>query len=214
MKIGILGSGDVAKSLASGFLGRGDTVMLGTRDPTKLVDWLSEARGEAHAGSFPDAAEFGEIVVLATLGTATVSVLEAAGPASFGNKIVIDATNPLGHDGAAPHLTIGFDDSLGERVQRALPDARIVKAFNTAGNGTFVRPDVAGGPPTMFIAGDDDGAKRSVAEILHDFGWESADLGGIVASRYLEPMCMAWVAYGRTHGTWTHAFKLLDHSGT
>lgn len=180
---------------------------MGTREAARLAEWKVEHSG-AKVGSFADAAAFGEIVALATLGTATISAIELAGPQNFAGKLVIDATNPLRFDEGI-HLTIGFDDSLGERVQRALPEASVVKAFNTVGHQYFVDPAFAGGPPTMFIAGNDAGAKAEVEKILERFGWESADLGGIESSRYLEPMCVAWLAYGRRNGTWHHAFKLL-----
>ncbi|HZV76673.1 MAG TPA: NAD(P)-binding domain-containing protein [Candidatus Babeliales bacterium] len=209
MKIGILGSGDVAKSLARGFLSRRHEVMLGTRDAAKLAPWQKEQHAGAQVGSFAQTAAFGEIVALATLGTATISAIEQAGPQNFAGKVVIDTTNPLNFGGKTIQLAIGFDDSLGERVQRALPKARVVKAFNTVGNQYFVDPQFDGGPPTMFIAGNDDAAKTEIIEILQSFGWESADLGGIESSRYLEPMCMAWLAYGARSGTWHHAFKLL-----
>lgn len=208
MNVGIIGSGDVAKALAVGFLSRGHEVMLGTRDPAKLADWVS-ARDGAKAGSSSEAAAFGEIVLLATLGTATVDAVAQAGIDRFAGKIVIDATNPLRFDEKGPRLAVGFDDSLGERVQRTIPQARVVKAFNIVGSPYMIDPRFDGGPPTMFIGGDDDAAKQTVTEILRDFGWDVADLGGIEASRYLEPMCMAWVAYGARAGTWHHAFKLL-----
>ena len=207
MNVGILGSGDVAKALGAGFLSRGHAVMLGTRDPGKLADWQKD--NAARAGSFEDAAKFGEIVVLATLGTATLAAIDLAGVSNFDGKVVVDATNPLRQGDAGPQLSVGFDDSLGEQVQRKLPRAHVVKAFNTVGSPYMVDPKFDGGPPTMFFAGNDDGAKSRVAAILHDFGWDVADLGGIEASRYLEPMCMAWVVYGLRTGAWHHAFKLL-----
>jgi 8-hydroxy-5-deazaflavin:NADPH oxidoreductase len=139
MKIGILGSGDVGQALGAGFLSRGDAVMLGTRDPSKLADW-QEAHSGAAVGSFKDAATFGEVVVFATLGSAFESVVQAAARDSFDGKVVIDATNPLRVDDAGPHLSIGFSDSLGEQVQRGLPKARVVKAFNTVGAPYMVRP--------------------------------------------------------------------------
>jgi 8-hydroxy-5-deazaflavin:NADPH oxidoreductase len=208
MKVGILGSGDVAKSLAHGFLSRGHEVMLGTRDASKLADWQKQ-NFNGRTGSFSDAASFGEIVALATFGMATESAIEQAGTGSFDGKVVIDATNPLSFDEKGPHLSVVGDDSLGERVQRKLPNARVVKAFNTVGNQHFVDPRFEGGPPSMFVAGDDDAAKGAVAKILESFGWESVDLGGIESSRYLEAMCMAWVIYGVRTGTFHHAFKLL-----
>jgi 8-hydroxy-5-deazaflavin:NADPH oxidoreductase len=208
MKVGILGSGDVAKSLAKGFLARGNDVMLGTREASKLADWQREHAG-ARVASFAETADFGEIDVLATFGMATVSALEQAGPQKFAGKVVIDATNPLSFDDKGVHLAISGDDSLGERVQKALPNARVVKAFNTVGHQYFVDPRFAGGPPSMFIAGNDAAAKDEVAKIVRSFGWESVDLGSIESSRYLEAMCVAWLLYGARTGTWHHAFKLL-----
>jgi 8-hydroxy-5-deazaflavin:NADPH oxidoreductase len=209
MNVGILGSGDVAKALAAGFLQRGDTVMLGTREPEKLAQWKASAGSRASVGSTAQTSEFGEMLVLATHGMSTLEVIEAAGEGAFADKVVIDATNPIREGDEGPYLAIGLDDSLGERIQNAIRRAKVVKAFNTVGSPEMVNPKFAGGPPTMFIAGDDDAAKAEVTGILRDFGWETADLGGIAASRYLEPMCFAWIAYGmRNHG-WHHAFKLL-----
>jgi predicted dinucleotide-binding enzyme len=208
MKVGILGSGDVAKSLGTGFLSRGHGVMLGTRNPAKLAEWQRQ-HDAASVGSFADAAAFGDLLVLATHGTATVSAIESAGKANFDGKVVIDAANPLDFDDRGPHLAVGFSDSLGEQVQRAVPSARVVKAFNTVGHQLMVDPAFAGGPPSMFVAGNDDAAKSTVGDVARSFGWDVVDLGGIEASRYLEPMCMAWLAYGFRSGTWNHAFKLL-----
>jgi predicted dinucleotide-binding enzyme len=209
-KIGILGSGDVGKALARGFLGLGQDVMIGSRDPEKLREWAVDAGEHAFAGTFEEAARFGEqMVVLATLGTATESAIDLAGIGNFNGKIVIDTTNPLDFSSGGPKLSVGFDDSLGERVQRRLPHAKVVKAFNTVGNAFMVKPDFPNGPPTMFIAGDDEESKRHVALICRDFGWDISDLGGIESSRYLEPMCMAWVLHGIRSQSWSHAFKLL-----
>ena len=210
MKVGILGSGDVARALGSGFVEHGHEAKLGSRSPEKLDRWAAEAGDGATVGSFSEAAAFGELVVIACLGSAVDDVLELAGPAAFAGKVVIDATNPLRfRDDGPPELFVGFDDSLGERVQRRLPEAKVVKAFNIVGNAHMVDPDLPGGPPTMFIGGDDDDAKATVAAILEDFGWEVSDLGGIDASRVLEPMCIAWVRHGMTAGSWDIAFKML-----
>jgi len=206
MNIGILGSGEVAKSLAAGFIGRGDAVMLGTRDPDKLAADVQEG---VRVGSFAQAAQFDEVVVVATNGTAVEDALELAGADNFNSKVVIDVTNPLDSSTGKLRLTWGFDDSNGERVQQALPAAKVVKAFNTVGHALFVHPDLPGGPPSMFVAGDDDGAKQTVAKILADFGWECIDAGDIESSRYLEPMCVLWIDYGLRTQNWTHAFKLL-----
>ena len=210
MNIGILGSGEVAQSLAAGFLARGHAVKLGTRDDGKLADWKAGAGDRASVGSFADAARFGELVVLATLGTATVDIVTAAGAEAFAGKTVIDATNPLRYDRGAPELAFGgFDDSLGERVQSALPNAHVVKAFNTVGASLMVDPKLRNGPPLMFLAGNDAGAKKVAAEIVRSFGWDVDDLGGIEQSRLLEALCMVWVRHGLVRGTWEHAFAFL-----
>ena len=207
MKVGIVGSGDVAQTLGSGFIKHGHEVMLGTRDPQKLSEWKAGAGSKASVGSFGDAAAFGEIVVVATHGASTVELLRAIDQKSFAGKTVIDATNPIVADADGFRMFVGFTDSLGEQVQRALPSARVVKAFNTVGAELMVDPSFEGGPADMFIAGNDDGAKARVAEIVKSFGWNVADMGGIEAARYLEPMCMTWVLYGRRTNTWNHAFR-------
>jgi predicted dinucleotide-binding enzyme len=209
MKIGILGSGDVAKTLGVGFLSRGHDVMLGTRDAGKLAEWKGEHGDRARVGSFAEAAVYGEVIVIATFGSASAEVIAQAGPASFANKTVMDATNPLRFDDKGPHLTVGFDDSLGEQIQRAIPNAHVVKVYNTVGAHHMVDPSFPGGPPDMFIAGNDDGAKAQVTTFVTGFGWNVIDLGGIESSRYLEPLCLVWVLHGIRSNSWNHAFKLL-----
>ena len=132
-------------------------------------------------------------------------------PSNFKGKVVIDAMNPLDFSsGFPPKLSISGEDSLGERVQRALPDAKVVKAFNTIGNPYFVDPSFSQGKPTMLIAGDDEGAKRTVGDVLADFGWpDVVDIGGIEGSRELEAICIVWVKVGGTRGAWDHGFALL-----
>lgn len=213
MKVGILGSGDVARALGSGFATLGYEVRLGTRHPElpALVDWVKGAHGKGSVGSFADAARFGELVAVATLGVATPEAVRAAGVASFEEKVVIDATNPLAFaENAPPSLAFGFNDSAGERLQRQLPRARVVKAFNTIGNSSFFRPSFPGGPPDMFICGNDDAAKQSVTTLLHEFGWPSViDTGGIEGSRELESLCILWVKSALRLGNWNIGFKLL-----
>ncbi|HKO55270.1 MAG TPA: NAD(P)-binding domain-containing protein [Thermoanaerobaculia bacterium] len=208
--IGILGSGDVGKALARGFLGLGHDVRIGSREPEKLREWVAAAGGRASAGTFAEAAEFGDVLVLATLGTGTESAIDLAGEANFDGKVVIDATNPLDFSaGMPPRLFVGLNDSLGERVQRKVPKARVVKAFNTVGNALMINPDLPGGPPDMFIAGNDEDAKKIVSQICTHFGWGVVDIGGIEGSRHLEPMCVVWVLHGVRTGGWSHAFKFL-----
>jgi len=209
VKVGILGSGDVGKALARGFAGLGHQVKIGSRSPQKLTDFLKDTAGVS-SGSFEETARFGDVLALATLGAGTEEAIGLAGPKNFDGKVVIDATNPLDFSGGMPpKLFVGHTDSLGERVQRWLPGARVVKAFNTAGNAFFVKPDFPGGPPDMFIGGNDAAAKKIVSQICEHWGWGVIDLGGIEASRYLEPMCMVWVLHGAVSGSWTHAFKML-----
>jgi 8-hydroxy-5-deazaflavin:NADPH oxidoreductase len=210
MKIGILGTGDVGKSLGNGFLATGHQVMMGSRDANneKAVAWAKE-KG-ASTGTFADAAKFGDIVVLALLWSGTENALRLAGPGNVAGKVVIDATNPLNFPPNAPmELAVGHTDSGGEQVQRWLPSARVVKAFNTVGQAHMYQPQFAGGPPDMFICGNDAGAKQTVTEILKTFGWPAIDIGGIEGSRVLEPLCILWIGHGMRTGTWHHAFKLL-----
>ena len=211
MKIGVLGSGDVAKVLASGFLKHGHAVMVGTRDSAKLAKWVSENRS-GRVGSFSETAAFGEVVVLAVKGTASADALRAAGAANLAGKPVIDATNPIADappsNGVLKFFT-SLDESLAERLQREFPDAKLVKAFNSVGSSRMVNPQFAGGRPSMFICGNDEGAKKTVGGMLDQFGWETADMGRIEAARAIEPLCMLWCIPGFLRNEWTHAFKLL-----
>jgi 8-hydroxy-5-deazaflavin:NADPH oxidoreductase len=212
-RVGVLGSGEVARRLAAGFCSRGHDVMIGSRDPGKpeLREWLSGAGAGIAAGTFARAAAHGELLVLAVLGNAAEEAIADAGRENFSGKVVIDAMNPLDFSGGfPPKLSITGEDSLGERVQRALPDAKVVKAFNTIGNQYFVDPSFSEGQPTMLIAGEDEEAKRTVGDVLADFGWhDSVDIGGIEGSRELEAICIAWVKIGGARGSWDHGFKLL-----
>lgn len=211
MKIGILGSGAVAKSLAGGFIRHGHQAVLGTRDVGKLADWVTQHQG-ARAGSFADAAKFGEVVVLAVKGTVALDALNAAGAANLAGKTVIDATNPIADEPSTNGVLSFFtnlDDSLMERLQRTIPGAHFVKAFNSVGNALMINPQLKGGKPTMFICGNDDAAKQTVRGILDQFGWETADMGKAEAARAIEPLCMLWCIPGFIRNEWSHAFKLL-----
>jgi predicted dinucleotide-binding enzyme len=209
VKVGILGSGDVGKSFAKAFGALGHDVVIGSRSPEKLSDFVGGEGDRVTSGTFEDAARSGDLIVLATHGMATEEAISMAGKQNFDHKVVIDATNPLDFSGGTPRLAVGHTDSLGEQIQRFIPNARVVKAFNTVGNPLFFKPDLPGGPPDMFIGGNDADAKKLVSQVCEAFGWGVVDLGGIEASRYLEPMCMAWVVHGVISGTWLHAFKLL-----
>jgi 8-hydroxy-5-deazaflavin:NADPH oxidoreductase len=211
MKIGILGSGDVAKTLAGGFLKHGHEVMMGTRDTAKLAEWKTK-NAAATGGSFDQAAAFADIVVLAVKGSAAHEALTLVSATALAGKTVIDATNPIGDtpptNGVINYFT-DANDSLMERLQRAFPAANFVKAFNSVGNPFMVNPHFAGGPPTMFICGNNDAAKAQVTHILTQFGWESEDMGKVESARPIEALCILWCAPGFNRGQWTHAFKFL-----
>ena len=211
MNVGIIGAGEVARVLASGFLEHGHEAMLGTRDPAKLADWAT-ANPRGRVGSMSAAASFGEVVVLAVKGAAAADALRAAGAVNLAGKPVIDVTNPIAEGPVANGVLRFFtslDDSLMERLQREFGDARFVKAFNSVGSGRMVNPQFAGGKPTMFICGNDAGARKTVAGILDQFGWESADMGTAEAARAIEPLCILWCIPGFLRNEWSHAFKLL-----
>ena len=211
MKIGVLGSGIVAQTLAAGFLKHGHEVMVGTRDKAKLADW-GRANPKARLGTSGEAAAFAELVVLAVKGLASAEALRAAGSGNLSGKIVIDATNPIADapptNGVLKFFT-NLDESLMERLQKEFPSARFVKAFSSVGNGQFVNPQFPGTRPTMFICGNDDAAKKTVSQILDQFGWETGDMGKVEAARAIEPLCMLWCIPAFLRNESTHAFKLL-----
>ncbi len=211
MRVGVLGTGDVGQVLGAAFATLGHEVRMGSRTPDneKARAWVARVGHRASAGTFAEAAAFGELIVLATLWEGTEHALQLAGPESFAGKVMIDATNPLDFSGGMPRLAVGHTDSGGERIQGWIPDARVVKAYNTIGNAHMFHPDFPGGPPDMFICGNDDAAKETVRGINTEFGFETVDIGGIEAARYLEPLAMVWIAYAIRTGTWNHAFKLL-----
>lgn len=209
-RVGVLGSGQVAQILAAGFKKHGHEVMIGSREAAKLDDFA--AKNAIAAGDFAAAAAFGEIVVLSVKGTAALPAVALAGDANLAGKIVIDTTNPIADEppqnGILRYFT-GPNDSLMERLQAAHPAVRFVKAWSSVGNAFFVDPVFPGGPPTMFICGNDAAAKAEVTGILQAFGWGAADIGGVEGARAIEPLCQLWCAPGFLRNEWTHAFKLL-----
>ncbi len=211
MKIGIIGSGTVATTLAQGFVKHGHSVMLGSRDPEKLGEF-NKANPAAKAGSVSETASFGDVLVLAVKGSAAEEALELAGAANIGGKTVIDATNPIAEsppeNGVLKFFT-NLDMSLMERLQAKFPRARFVKAFNSVGAAVMVNPQFAGGRPTMFIAGNDPRAKAETSQILETFGWDVEDLGGAEAARAIEPLCILWCIPGFLKNDWFHAFRIL-----
>ncbi|CAN5615392.1 NAD(P)-binding domain-containing protein [soil metagenome] len=213
MKTGIIGSGIVGRVLASAFLKEGNEVMLGTRNTAKedVVKWKNENPG-GKVGTFEEAASFGELIILATKGTVAEDAVRMAGPANFTGKTVIDTTNPIA---AAPPVNdvlqyfTSPNQSLMESLQLLIPEAHLVKAFNSVGNGQMYKPNYNGIVPTMFICGNNEPAKKTVTSILTIFGWDTEDLGKIEAARAIEPLAMLWCIPGMLNNQWTHAFKLL-----
>jgi predicted dinucleotide-binding enzyme len=213
MKIGIVGSGDVARALGKGFVDLGHSVMLGTRYPDKkeLGSWKKHAGKKGSVGSTTEAADFGDTVVLAIAWHAAENVLAQIRPESAG-KIVIDVTNPLQfNDDEPPSLTIGHTISGGELVQQSLPDSHVVKTLNIVGHANMVQPKYKEGTPTMFICGNNESAKKHTEDLLVELGWKDiVDIGDIEKSRLLEPLCLLWVEYGVARDTWDHAISILQ----
>jgi 8-hydroxy-5-deazaflavin:NADPH oxidoreductase len=211
MKVGILGSGDVGRTLAAGFLKHDYDVAIGTRDPAKLAAWGRE-HPRARIVSFAEAAQFGDLVVLAVKGAAAAEVVSSAGSRALAGKTVIDTSNPIA-ESPPQHGVLKFftslEESLMDRLQKRFADVRFVKAFNSVGATRMVDPEFASGKPTMFICGNDAAAKQTVTRILGQFGWDTADMGGVEAARAIEPLCMLWCIPGFLHNQWTHAFSLL-----
>ena len=211
-KVGIVGSGIVGQTLANGFVKHGYDVTIGTNTASKREELRSKTNGNVKIGSFEDAAKFGEIVVVATKGTAAEAALTAAGIANLNGKTVIDTTNPIADaapvNGVLQYFT-SQNASLMERLQALAAEAHFVKAFSCIGNAFMVNPDFNGVKPTMFICGNHDGAKMDVKAILDQFGFDVADMGTVEGARAIEPLCMLWCIPGFRSNSWTHAFKLL-----
>lgn len=210
-KIGIIGSGSVAQALGAGFIKYGYQVLLGTRHPEKLEAWKTGAGKGAEVGSFAQAGSFGDILVLATKGSAAKAALEITGQQNLQNKTIVDATNPIAEappqDGVVKFFT-DLNESLMEQLQNEFPAAHFVKAFNSLGSAKMVDPGYKV-RPSMFICGNDQDAKDEVGVIIELFGWESIDMGKATAARAIEPLCMLWCIPGFLNNEWTHAFKLL-----
>jgi len=213
MKIGVIGSGEVGQTLGTAFLAEGHDVMLGTRDPEKdaVKKWKNE-NPKGQTGTFDATARFGELLILCVAGGGAASAVQQAGVGNFSGKVVIDTTNPI----AGPPPETGVlqffteqNSSLMEKIQDLIPDANVVKAFNSVGNLMMYKPQLPGGVPTMFICGNSTVAKTTVTDILTSFGWETEDMGVAAAAQAIEPLCMLWCIPGFLHNRWNHAFKLL-----
>ena len=210
-KVGILGSGDVGKTLAKGFLKHGYQVAIGSDHTEKLAEFKKE-NPQMETATFEQAAQSGDIVVLCVKGTVAEKIIEKV-KKHLSGKTVIDTTNPIAdappQNGVLKFFT-SLDESLMERLQKIAPDAQFVKAFNSVGSGLMINPDFRDSrKPTMFICGNNDDAKKKAYEILERFGFEIEDMGKAESARAIEPLCILWCIPGFLRNEWTHAFKLL-----
>lgn len=212
MNIGIIGSGAVGQQLAQDLIKHGHNVTIGTRDASKLSEF-SSLHPKVNLASNADAAHFGEMILLATHWDGTQNAITLADPKNLAGKIVVDITNPLDFSSGQPALAIGFSTSAGEQVQAWLPESFVVKALNIITAPAMLNPKTyTGNDPDMFIAGNDQAAKKTVQDFLEGVGWGVVDLGDISKSRLIEPLAMIWITVGFNSG-WTksnHAFQMLN----
>lgn len=209
MRVGVLGSAEVGRTLAKGFQQHGYEVRIATRDPGKLAEFAGTT--QIGVGEPAEVAAWAELVVLSVHGSAAAGMVETLG-SSLAGKVVIDTTNPLSDtppvDGVLQSY-LGPNESQLERLQAKVPAAKFVKAFNSVGSERMVNPKMAGGPPTMFYCGNDAAARETVRKILVQFGWEPCDMGTAAAARAIEPLAMLWCIPGFLRDSWSHAFKVL-----
>jgi 8-hydroxy-5-deazaflavin:NADPH oxidoreductase len=211
MKIGILGSGDVGKTLAKGFLKYDYQVMIGSDHLEKLEQFKNE-NPNLEIATFEQSAQWADLVVLCVKGTAAEKVVEKV-KNHLSGKIVVDTTNPIAdappQNGVLKFFT-SLEESLMERLQKIAPNAQLVKALNSIGSGLMINPAFAGGTkPTMFICGNNEDAKKKVSDIVQMLGFEIEDMGKVESARAIEPLCILWCLPGFLKNEWTHAFKLL-----
>jgi 8-hydroxy-5-deazaflavin:NADPH oxidoreductase len=205
MRIGVLGTGMVGSTLASRFVELGHDVVMGSRSATneKATAWAAQHTERAANGSFADAAAHGELVVNATSGASSLAALEAAGADNLAGKVLVDVANAI--SGYGPPMTLDpvGDDSLAERIQRAFPDARVVKTLNTVNAAVMVAPAAMGVPHDVFVAGEDAEAKATVRGLLQEMGWAEQDIrdvGGVTAARGLEMYLVLWLSLAGSLG--------------
>jgi hypothetical protein len=209
MRSGIIGSGIVAQTLGTGFLKNGHEVKLGTRDTSKLAEWQEKAGEKASVGSFEDAAKFGDVVVVAVGGTVAVSAIEQAGTENLDGKTVIDVTNALDFSTGVPKFAVDLGNSVAEQIQRAVPKANVVKAFNMINTSVMVDPKFGDKVATLFIAGDNDDAKAEVTKLAEELAWDVADFGGIDQAYYLEAFAFGYISYAFKNNDWQRGFRFL-----
>jgi len=209
MKVGVLGTGMVGRAIATKLVAVGHETMMGSRTPDNEAAsaWVAETGATASHGTFADAAAFGALVVNCTAGSASIDALALAGAEALTGKVVLDLANPLDHSaGFPPTLFVSNTDSLGERIQRAFPDAKVVKSLNTMNCDVMVAPTLVPGDHVVFVSGDDAGAKAEVTSLLESFGWPPdrvVDLGGIETARGPVQYLPLWLRLYGGFGTGT-----------
>lgn len=211
-RIALLGAGKVGTTLGAGFVKHGHEVVLGSRDPDsdKVKSWLAEVGPKACADTYNEAVASADWVFLCVPGRVVEETVEELDPGALAGKIVVDVSNTFA-PGKSGQLSLprGLDDSAAQAIQKSVPEARVVKAFNSTGVQSMIDPDVECGPPMMPICGEDERAKADLAELLREVGWEPIDLGGIAMVPMLEMMTVAWYAYGRARGAYDHCYKFV-----
>ncbi|MEW2621019.1 NAD(P)-binding domain-containing protein [Streptomyces sp. NPDC048106] len=205
MRYGVLGTGEVGRALAGRLMELGHEVTLGSRTADNPVarEWATAAAGRARAGTFAQAAEAGEVVVNAVSGRVALDALRAAGAAHLDGKVLVDVCNPLAFEEGVPRLDPVESDSMGERIQRAFPGARVVKTLNTVSFKVMVDPGRVPGEHHMFVCGEDAVAKERVTAMLGELGWPTGrvlDLGGIAVARATEMYLPLRVRLSRVFG--------------
>ncbi len=207
MRIGVLGTGAVGRRIATKLVELGHEVTMGSRsaESEALLEWVEGAGDGGHGGTFADAAAASGMVFNCTSGEASLEALAAAGTGNLAGKVLVDVANPLDFSqGMPPTLSVCNDDSLGERIQAAFPEARVVKALNTINNQVMTEPGRLPGAHNVFVCGEDAGAKATVGELLQKFGWapeQIVDLGGIAAARGTEMYLPLWLCLMGSLGT-------------
>lgn len=214
MKIAILGTGTVGETLGDKLVALGHEVRMGSRTANneKAAAWVAKAGARASQGTFADAAAFAEVVFNCTAGTASLEAVKSAGAQALNGKVLVDVSNPLDFSkGFPPTLSVSNTDSLGEQLQRAFPDVKVVKALNTVAATVMVNPAMLSAPTDILISGNDTGAKKQVTQILTEgFGWKRVvDLGDITAARGMEMILPLWLRLYQTLGTPNFNFQIV-----
>jgi hypothetical protein len=206
MKISVLGTGMVGETIASKLVELGHEVKMGSRSANneKATAWVKKAGARASQGTFADSAAFGEILFNCTLGSGSIEALEAAGKQNLQGKILLDLSNPLDFSkGMPPTLFVSNSDSLGEQIQRAFPELKVVKTLNTVSANVMVDPARIPGEHSVFVSGNDAEAKNRVKQLLTEwFGWKQIiDMGDITTSRGTEAYLLLWIRLWGALGT-------------